>query len=304
MLGSPVHRRDLTATGQTSTTGDEGGDLIQTTKVGFIDVFRNKLVLSSLGARYLSGLQGNISMPRKTTVTDGAHKTENAQADEGTILFDSVDMSPKRLPFLVEYSKQLLLQGSIDVANMVQDDVIKGLAVKMENACINGAGSPAVTGLLNINGIGSVVGGPNGAAPDRDDIIDLETEVAIDNADLGSLAYLTNTKVRGKLKKTKTDSGSGIFVWGAGNELNGYNVGVTNNVPSDLDKGTSTGVCSALIFGNWNEMVIGQWGGLDVMVNPYSKDDYGLIRLTASMYYDMAVTHAQAFAAMKDALTS
>lgn len=302
---APVYKRDVTATGQTSTAGDQGGDLIQTTKMGFIDVFRNKLVLAGLGARFLSGLQGNISMPRKTSGVTGAHKTENADSDEGTILFDTVEMSPNRLPHYVEYSKQLMLQSSQDVERMVSDDVIKNLAVLLEYFAINGSGSNnQPTGILNFSNIGSVVGGANGAAPDRDDVIDLETAVAVDNADIGSLAYLTNTKVRGKLKKTKTDTGSGIFVWQGGNELNGYNVGVSNNVPSDLDKGNSTGVCSALIFGNFNELVIGQWGGLDIVVDPYSQAKKGLIGLSAAIYYDVAGLHDESFAAMKDALTS
>lgn len=303
-LGMFKERRDLSATGGSG--GNEGGDLIQTTKMGFIDIFRNKLVLVGLGARFLTGLQGNISMPRKTSGVTGGHKTENDDSDEGTIVFDDVPMTPHRLPHYVEYSKQLMLQSSVDVNNMVRDDVVKGLATLMEYFAINGSGSnQQPTGILNTNGIGSVVGGVSGAAPDRDDIVDLETEVAIDNADIGSLAYLTNTKVRGKLKKTKTDSGSGIFVWADNSqELNGYRVGVTNNVPSTLDKGASTGVCSAIIFGNFNELVIGQWGGLDIVVDPYSQSKKGLISLTAALYYDVACQHSEGFAAMKDALTT
>ena len=102
-------------------------------------------------------------------------------------------------------------------------------------------------------------------------------------------------------------AGSGERLWDtrAGDRpLNGYRTAVSNQVPSDLDKGTSTGVCSGIIFGNWADLIVGMWGGLDIQVNPYSLDTTGAVRITAFQDVDVAVRHPESFSAMQDALTA
>jgi hypothetical protein len=140
-------------------------------------------------------------------------------------------------------------------------------------------------------------------------MIDLETEVATDNADVGSLAYLTNAKVRGKLKQTEKASDTAQFVWERGTEagfgeVNGYRAAVSNQVPGDLDKGTSTGVCSAVIFGNWADLIIAMWGTIDILADPYTGSTSGTVRVVALQDADIGVRHAESFAAMQDALTA
>lgn len=127
----------------------------------------------------------------------------------------------------------------------------------------------------------------------------------MDNADIGSLAYVTNAKVRGKLKGTEKASSTGMFVWGDNSTpLNGYNAVVTNQVSSALTKGSSSGVCSAIFFGNWADLVIGMWGGLDLLVDPYTASTTGSVRVVAMQDIDIAVRHPESFAAMLDALTT
>ena len=122
---------------------------------------------------------------------------------------------------------------------------------------------------------------------------------------VGSLGYLTNTKVRGKLKLTQKFSGTnGDPIWEKGNEMNGYRAAVSNQVPSTLTKGTAAGICSAIIYGNWADMLIGMWGGLDILVNPYILSGTGSVRIEAFQSADIAVRHPESFAAMVDALTA
>jgi HK97 family phage major capsid protein len=204
-----------------------------------------------------------------------------------------------------DISRKLMLQSSIDIEAFVRNDLATVLALAIDSAAITGTGSNnQPTGILEVNGIGSVVGGNDGLAPGLSHIIELETDVAVANADVGTLGYLTNAKVRGKLKQTFSNATYGDMpVWDGG-EMNGYRALVSNQVPSNLDKGNSTGVCSAIIFGNWSDLIIGQWGTLDLMVDPYTGSTYGTVRVVALQDIDVAVRHAVSFSAMLDALTA
>jgi HK97 family phage major capsid protein len=218
--------------------------------------------------------------------------------------FDEFLMQPKRLQCTGALSYQLLRQSSKDVERLIEEMLIVAHAQGLQLAAINGSGTaPEPRGILNKSGIGSVAGGTNGLAPAWSHIVGLETEVAIDNADGPSMAYLTNAKVRGKLKQIEKAATTAQFVW-VGNEMNGYPAVVTNTVPSTLDKGTATGVCSAIIFGDFSKLFIGQWGNLDLIVDPYSLKKKAEVEVTAISYGDIGILQPEAFSAMKDALTT
>jgi len=296
-------QRDLNVT-----TATAGGNTVATDLLGgsFIELLRNAMALTGLGVRILGDLNGNIAIPRQTGgataywVGEGNAPTESQQA------FDQVALTPKTVAAFTDMTRQLLLQSSIDVESFVRMDLAVSLALALDLAGVSGSGSSnQPRGILNTSGIGSVQGGTNGAAPDWTHIVGLETAVANANAALGSLGYLTNTKVRGKLKLTQKFSGTnGDPVWEKGNEMNGYAAAVSNQLPSNLTKGTAAGVCSAIIFGNWADMLIGMWGGLDVLVNPFILSGTGSVRIEAFQSADIAVRHAESFAAMVDALTA
>ena len=298
------NQRDLTVG-----TATAGGNTVATDLLAssFIDMLRNAQVLPQLGARYLNDLNGNLAIPRQTGGASSYWVAESGSPTESQQAFDQVTLSPKTIGGFTDVSRKLLLQSSIDVEAFVRQDLATALGLGIDLAAINGSGSSnQPRGVLNTSGIGAVTGGTNGASPDWADIVDLETAVAADNAAIGALAYLTNAAVRGKLKKTEMFSGTnGLPVWEKGEQpLNGHRAVVSNQVPSDLDKGTSTGVCSAIIFGNWADLIIGMWGGLDLMVDPYTNSTSGTVRIVALQDVDVAVRHPESFAAMVDALTA
>ncbi|MCA9808230.1 MAG: phage major capsid protein, partial [Cyanobacteria bacterium HKST-UBA06] len=298
-----VNQRDLVVG-----TSTAGGHLVATNLLAssFIDLLRNKMVIMQAGATMLPDMVGNIAIPRQTGGATAYWLAENGAVTESQQAFDQVAMSPKTVGAYTDISRLLLKQSSIGLEDFVKGDLSTTLALAIDLAAIHGSGSSnQPTGIIATSGIGSVALGTNGAAPDRDTLIDLETEVAIDNADLGTLAYMTNTKVRGKLKKTATDSGSGLFVWdNTDTPTNGYRALVTNQVSSALTKGTSSGVCSAILFGNWADLILAFWGGLDIEVDPYSQSTTGAVRIVAFQSLDVAVRHPQSFAACLDALTA
>ncbi len=297
---SDVQRRDLTVG-----TATAGGHTVATNLLAssFIDLLRNKMSVTAMGAQFLTGLIGNIAIPRQTGGAAAYWVAESGAPTESAAAFDQVAMSPKTVGAYSDISRKLLLQSSIDIEAFVRNDLATVMALAIDLAALNGTGaSNQPRGVLQTSGIGDVAGGTNGAAPTWAHIVELETDVAVANADAGTMGYLTNAKVRGKLKTTSKVSGQNGFIW-EGGELNGYRAGVSNQVPSNLTKGTSNGVASAIVFGNWADLIIGQWGTLDLLVDPYSNSTSGTVRVVALQDVDVAVRNAVSFSAMLDALT-
>ncbi len=230
--------------------------------------------------------------------------TEGADAGETVPAFDLVQFRLKTLGGYTDVTRKMMAQSSLDIETLVRDDLAQAIALAIDFASLHGPGtSGSPTGIAATSGIGSVVGGTNGAAPTWAHVVALETEVAIDNADIGALAYLTNPKVRGKLKTTEKAASTAQFVWGERPELNGYRAEVTNQVSSTLTKGTSSGVCSAAFFGNWSDLVLAFWSGVDLLVDPYTLGKSGGVRVRALQDCDVQLRRPQSFAAMLDALT-
>lgn len=296
-----VLKRDLTAG-----TNADGGFTVSTDLMSgsFIDMLRNSMLVRELGATIMDGLQGNIAIPKQSGGSSAYWVAENGAITESQQTLAQVTLSPKTVGAYTDMSHRLITQSSIDMENFVRRDIATTLAVAIDLASINGSGSSnQPTGVMNTSSIGSVAGGTNGLAPTYAHMVDLESAVSQDNALQGSLAYLTNAKVVGKLKQTEKASNTAQYVWENGT-VNGYRAMMSNQVPSNLTKGSSSGVCSAVIFGNWNDLIIGQWGVMDFLVDPYTGSSAGTVRVRAMMDVDIAVRHPESFAVMADALTA
>lgn len=301
MVPTEVQRRDLNVT-----TATAGGNLVATDLLGgsFIDALRNAMVIDRMGTRMLTGLVGNIAIPRLSGTGTAYWVAENTAPTESDQTIAQVTMSPKTVGAFTDISRRLLLQSSIDVEAMVQNDLATILGQAIQQAAINGSGASNQPSGILTRVTASVIGGTNGAAPTWANIVQLESDVAVSNADVGTLGYLTNARVRGKLKTTSKVSGQNGFVWDDGDTpMNGYRTAVTNAVPSNLVKGTSGSTCSAIVFGNFADLVIGMWGSLDLMVDPYTGSTAGTVRVVALQDVDVQLRNVVSFATMVDALT-
>jgi HK97 family phage major capsid protein/HK97 family phage prohead protease len=297
-----IQQRDLTAG-----TANAGGYTVATDLLSgsFIDLLRNAMVISGLGTRMMTGLVGNIAIPKLTGAATHYWVAENAAPTNSQQTLGQVTMTPKTVGAFTDISRRLLLQSSISVEAMVQQDLASVLGLAIQQAAINGTGaSNQPSGIMTM--VTAISLGTNGLAPTHAHQIALETAVSTANADVGTLAYLTNAKVRGKLKGTeKYSAGTGQPVWADGSTpLNGYRAAVTNAVPSNLTKGSSTGVCSAELFGNFADLMIGMWGGLDLTVDPYSGSTAGTVRVVALQDVDVALRNVESFAFYADVLTA
>lgn len=272
----------------------------------FIDLLRNRLATAQLGATVLDGLVGDITIPKQLTGNSVTWVDENGQAIDSNATFGQIGLKPKTVTANTELSRKFMLQSSLSAEQFARNELLQAMMLGIDLAAINGSGtSNQPTGILNTSGIGAVAIGTNGGALTWQHIVALETSIAAANADLGNLAYLTNTKVRGALKTTLKSEGVSGYIWQDGDTpLNGYRCAVSNQVPSNLTKGSEAGKCSPLIFGNWADLMIAHWGVLDVIVDPYTKGKQGAVVITVLQDVDITVRNAESFAAVKDIVTA
>ena len=302
-IPNDVQKRDLLAG-----TATAGGNTVATDLLSgsFIDILRNAMVINSLGARMMTGLVGQVAIPKQTGSATAYWVAENAAPTESQQTFGQVTMTPKTVGGYTDISRRLLLQSSIAVESLVQTDLATVLGLAIQQAAINGTGANnQPSGLLTLLTSPAVVGGTNGFAPTWANMIALETAIASANADVGTMGYLTNAKVRGKLKGTEkfgSTNGNPIFENGT-TPINGYQCAITNAMPSNGTKGTGTNL-SSIIFGNFADLMIGVWGSLDLMVDPYTGSTAGTVRVVALQDVDVAVRNLESFASMVDAITA
>jgi HK97 family phage major capsid protein len=301
-IPADVFKRDLTMGTTTA-----GGYTVGTQHMGseFVDALRANMVLPGLGARFMTGLKGKINIPALNAKTTVAFVAENNAPTEGAPTFRQIAMEPRSVSGYVDMSRLLLQNSDPSVEGIIRNDLIRQIAAKIEDVAIEGGGSNEPTGILGTSGIGSVALGTTGDAPTWDSIVKLVAEVEIDDALNGAAAFLTNPKVKSKLARTAkvSSTDSQMLIAPPFNDLYGYNMAVSTLVPSDLTKSTGSAL-SALIFGVFSELMIGVWSGTDLLVDPYTGSSAGTVRLRIFQEVDVAVRHAESFAAIKDIVTT
>ncbi len=300
-----------------------GGNLVATELLAddFIEALRNSSPVVGLGVRTLTGLVGDVAIPRRSGVGSVYYlSSETTAITQSESTFDQVTMSPKNLAALSKYSRQTLLQATPGIEELVRRDLTDGINAAVDSAVLNGSGSSGQpTGIRNTSGIGSVAMGTNGGAITMEKIVDLETEVLQDNAGGPNMAYITNAKVMGGLKKLRAGGSSatdGAFLYNTDLQavgrgptpltLNGYPIAVTNAVPSNLTKGSSSSVCSALVAGDFSQALLGFYGnGLEITVGTDSDDfSKALTSVRGIITFDVAVRQATSFASIEDITTA
>ena len=287
-------------------TNTAGGFLKGTDHLGgsFVDALRARSVIFDLGARRMSGLVGDTAIPALNAKTSTYWVAESGSPTEGAPTLRQITMSPKTVGCYVDLSRKLMLQSDPSAEQMFRDDMVAQIATAIDSVAINGGGSNEPTGILQTSGIGSVALGTNGSAPTWASVVDLVKEVAVDNADQGSLAFITTPQATAKMRSTvRVASTDSKMILPDKSELFGYKVIETSLVPSNLTKGSGSNL-SAMIFGNFNDLVVGEWGALDVLHDPYTHSTSGGMRVTAFMDLDIAVRHAESFSAIQDMVTT
>ena len=255
----------------------------------FIDVLRNASSVMRAGARVMNGLAGDVKIPKKLTASSASWiATEGGASSESEMTVGSVALTPKTLGAYTDITRQLMLQSSMDVEALVRDDLAQALALAIDLAGLEGSGSSGQpTGILNTTGVNTTTFAA--ANPTFAEVVAMETALADDNALMGSLGYIMPSAMYGALKTTEKASGTAQFVVEPGGTINGYNALVSNQ-----------GTAGNAYYGNFNDLLIGFFGGLDIVVDPYTNSTSGTVRVVALQSCDTAVRHAQSFCVSND----
>jgi HK97 family phage major capsid protein len=291
-----------------------GGELVGTELLAadFIEVLRNRTVIGQLGARFLPGLVQNINIPRQDTQTQTYWVGESVALTESEATFDQVQLRPHVVGALSVMSRLMLQQSTPAIEMLIREDLLLAEALAVDAAALNGTGSAAQpTGISNTTGVGSVVGGTNGANLLFDFLIQLYATPLVANAPQENLGFAMNAKSKGYLATLKATTGQ--YLWQPAqsvggpipSEIVGYKYAVSNQLPWTLTKGTSTGICSEIIFGNWQELLIGEWGVTEVLVNPFDSVGFttGDVSVRVFQTVDVGLRHPASFSCMSDCLT-
>jgi HK97 family phage major capsid protein len=231
----------------------------------------------------LTGLNGPVAIPRQTGAPTAYWVAEKGAPTESNPTVDQVNLTPKTLGAYTEFSRKLVLQSSLDVEQMVRNELAKVIALEIDRAALYGLGNTnQPQGLKLVTGINTEDFGA--AAPTYAELVSMESKVNADNADIGAMAYVTNSTTFGGFKTTEKAANTAQFVLEPGGTVNGYPVVRSNQIAS-----------GDVFFGVWSQMLMGMWGALDLQVNPYALDTSGGVRVTALQDVDIAVRHPEAF---------
>jgi HK97 family phage major capsid protein len=297
-------------------TGTLGGMLVDTQNLGsqFIELLRNRALVSQLGARMLN-LSNPVTIPRQNAAGAVNWVGETVAATLSTGNFTQITLTPLGLSAFQQYGKQLLSESDPSIDALIRDDIMQIIALEIDRVVFHGTGSPQPTGITGTTGVTTIALGANGSAftvaNGRSSVVSLETAVATSNADVGNIAYVTNAKMRGRLKMIDENlaTAAASWVWRQTNgrgEVNGYRAEVTNQISAIQTQGTATTICSSVFFGNWQDILIASFnnGATDILVDPYTLGANAVVRVIARHWADVAIRHPASFAVLLGILDS
>lgn len=260
-------------------TATSGAGVIETDVYTIMEAIRDNMVLTQAGATMLTGLKGDLKLPKLSAVK-AYWGEENEEAQDGTPSISSITMSPKRISTYVDVSNKLLVQTSQDVNALIQRDIVRAVSKAIQDAALGGGAGTTEEPAGIFNGVGAAT------ALTYKGIVALETDVDVANSLDDGACYIMHPKAYGLCKTTAKATNTGLGMIADGNMVNGYNVLRTNGIYTKDESGTPT---YGVAFGDFSEMFIGSWGDITVRVDPYTQAIKGSTRLHLEAYYDVAV---------------
>jgi HK97 family phage major capsid protein len=274
-----VQKRDL------SVAASGGGYLVSTDNVGFIELLRNRSVVLQMGATRLSGLQGNVAIPKQTAAATAYWlSSETSTITESQQTIGQLTLGPKTVGAYTEISRQLTLQSSPDAESLVMSDLARVVALAADVAALRGSGAGGEPqGIVGTTGIGSVSGTSLGYTG----ILEFQTDVASANVMPARGGYVTTPAVAALMMAEQRFSSTDTPLW-VGNIWDGQMAGYRAMASNQMSSAT-------MLFGDWADLIWAEWGILEVEVNPYASFAAGIIGVRAMYTMDVGVRYAGAF---------
>lgn len=287
-----------------------GGNFVQTDKMGFFDVLRANRVLDKVGAEWEMGMVPNVDYTGFSTGWTFADAAENATAADADAVTVNRAVSPKRIAGKILLSNQLMIQDPTMDAKLLQS-LQNALYPYVEGKVLTGTGtSNAMTGITANATAATLALGTNGGAPSLTYIQNMRKTLLNGNVDASKIFWLINPNTEALLMATPVDTGSGAMLIPYGSYFNGAtgfinNIPylVTSNLPNNLTKGTSSSNCSAVIAGDFSNLKVCQWGGLDIVIDPYTAAAEGQTRIICNTYWDTTIKRAGTIVKTLDLIT-
>ena len=287
-----------------------GGNFVQTDKMGFFDVLRANRVLDKVGAEWEMGMVPNVDYTGFSTGWTFADAAENATAADADAVTVNRSVSPKRIAGKILLSNQLMIQDPTMDAKLLQS-LQNALYPYVEGKVLTGTGtSNAMTGITANATAATLALGTNGGAPSLTYIQNMRKTLLNGNVDASKIFWLINPNTEALLMATPVDTGSGAMLIPYGSYFNGAtgfinNIPylVTSNLPNNLTKGTSSSNCSAVIAGDFSNLKVCQWGGLDIVIDPYTAAAEGQTRIICNTYWDTTIKRAGTIVKTLDLIT-
>lgn len=281
----------------------EGVDLVRTEYKPMISSLRIPLVGDRLGVTKYNGLKGNIKIPRETNEATFVWETENSSADEFTLTYDAIDLSPKRLAGYTDISGQMLVQSEEITESYLRGKIEYGIGAAFDTALLAGpTGGNSPVGILNYAGVNVVSLGTSGGDITYGALVAMLAAPMADNARDGNSGWVFNTNGMAALALTPYQAGGveGNFILKPGTDnLWGHKFIVTNRIPSDLTE-TATGLSAMIFSPNWKSAILARWGGVGILFDPYTQALVNKIRIVVNTYGDVDIEHPEEFAVIKD----
>lgn len=302
-------------TAMEASTGSLGGNIVpREVSQDLIEMFEAAMVLSQAGITTLSGLTGApFDIPKQTGGATAYWVGENEDITESNLTVGTMSLNPKAIGCLVKTSNRLLRLANPSVETMIKRDMALRLALKAELAGLRGTGSSTQPlGVANTPGINTVVIGTDGGNVTFDTLIDLEYAVEEQNALFGNLAYIWHPSIRRNLQKLKVaqftgDTGGEYVVQPVSRaqlrEWIGYDYYATTQLPTTLSKGSTLTGLTEIYFGNWQELIFANWGGIEIAASAetYTAFQKNQTWIRIMQDVDFACRHAASFALCSDA---
>jgi HK97 family phage major capsid protein len=287
-----------------------GGNFVQTDKMGFFDVLRANRVLDKVGAEWEMGMVPNVDYTGFSTGWTFADAAENATAADADAVTVNRSISPKRIAGKILLSNQLMIQDPTMDAKLLQS-LQNALYPYVEGKVLTGNGSSnAMTGITSNATAATLALGTNGGAPSLTYIQNVRKTLLNGNVDASKIFWIINPNTEALLMATPIDTGSGAMLIPYGSYFNGVNgfingipYLVTSNLPNNLTKGTASGTCSAVIAGDFSNLKVCQWGGLDIVIDPYTAAAEGQTRIICNTYWDTTIKRSGTILKTLDLIT-